>query len=145
MMQESDNAVKLIKESEGCRLKIYYDNAGNGTIGWGHKIIPGDEYAIIEQGLADIILEDDIEIAVHCINGLVKVVLTQCQFDALIDFVYNLGCTSFRNSTLLKKLNMSDFEGAANEFGEWIYCDGKVLPGLVTRRAKEKELFLTPC
>lgn len=77
------------------------------------------------------------------VNRYVSVDLNQNQFDALVSFTYNLGCTSFKNSTLLKKVNLKDFEGAANEFKKWKYSNGKVLSGLVKRREAERELFLS--
>jgi lysozyme len=72
----------------------------------------------------------------------VHVPLTQNQFDALVSFVFNLGVGNFRTSTLLKKLNAGDNDGAAQEFGRWIHAGGKALPGLVRRREAERALFL---
>lgn len=81
--------------------------------------------------------------AIPCVKKYVKYdKLTQHQFDALVDFTFNVGCGNFRGSTLLKKLNQGDVSGAANEFPKWQYAGGKVLAGLVRRRAAEKALFL---
>ena len=71
-----------------------------------------------------------------------KVPLNQNQFDALVSFADNIGNKNFNWSTLLKKLNQSDYEGASLEFGRWNQASGKILSGLVLRRQKEKELFL---
>jgi lysozyme len=71
----------------------------------------------------------------------VKVQLTQWQFDALTSFTYNCGSGALASSTLLKKVNAKDFDGAALEFHKWNRGGGKVLPGLVRRRASESLLF----
>ena len=81
-----------------------------------------------------------VEVAVH---KYVKVPLNQNQYDALCSFVYNLGATNFKNSTLLKKLNKKDYNGAANELPRWNKQKGKVLRGLTIRRQLEKDLFLS--
>jgi lysozyme len=78
------------------------------------------------------------------VNDYVKVPLTQNEFDALVSFTYNLGAGNLLSSTLLKKLNAGDKAGAANQFDVWTKAGGKVLQGLVTRRAAEKALFLKP-
>jgi lysozyme len=78
------------------------------------------------------------------VSSLVKVPLTDNQFSAIVSLVYNIGSGQFQTSTLLRKLNRGDYDGAANEFGRWVYDNGKKLDGLVTRRENERELFLTP-
>ena len=83
--------------------------------------------------------------AIPCVNKYVTYDnLTQHQFDALVDFTFNVGCGNFRGSTLLKKLNRGDVTGAADEFPKWKYAGGKVLLGLIRRRAIEREIFLRP-
>ncbi|WP_420285117.1 lysozyme, partial [Serratia liquefaciens] len=77
------------------------------------------------------------------VNQLVKVKITQGQFDALVSFAYNLGLRSLSTSTLLQKMNTGDKQGAANEFGRWVNAGGVKLNGLVMRRAAERELFLS--
>ena len=72
-----------------------------------------------------------------------RVKLNQNQFDALVSFTYNLGAGALGSSTLLGKLNRGDFEGAADEFPKWNKAGGKVLNGLVKRRAAERSLFLS--
>ncbi|WP_312069487.1 lysozyme, partial [Acinetobacter sp.] len=76
------------------------------------------------------------------VNNLVKVPLSQNQFDALVSLTYNIGSTAFKNSTLLKKLNAKDYAGAADQFLRWNKGGGKVLKGLVRRREAERALFL---
>jgi lysozyme len=83
------------------------------------------------------------------VNSVVKVPLTQGQFDALVDFAYNVGTDidadniteGLGDSTLLKKLNAGDYDGAAKEFGKWVYSKGVRMAGLVKRRKAEVALF----
>lgn len=77
----------------------------------------------------------------NAVNRYVIVAIKQNQFDALVDFAYNAGAKNLLNSTLLKKINKMDWLGASQEFGKWVYADGKKLKGLVERRKAEKELF----
>jgi lysozyme len=71
----------------------------------------------------------------------VTVAINQTQFDALVDFTFNAGRGSLLNSTLLKLVNVSDFNGAAAQFGLWVLAGGEVVPGLVRRRKAEAALF----
>ena len=80
--------------------------------------------------------------AEDAVTRLVVTQLSQKGFDALVSFTYNVGINAFRNSTLLRKLNLGKVEEAAEEFSRWNKARGKVLPGLVKRRAQEKEMFL---
>lgn len=137
----------LIGSSEGLQLTAYPDGSKVWTIGWGTTRIDGKpvtEGMTITRDQAIEYFNADMAEFEREITNYVKVPLTGNQYAALISLCYNIGGTHFRNSTLLKKLNQRDYNGAANEFGRWIYADGKVLEGLITRRAKEKELFLTP-
>lgn len=141
-MQTSNNGINLIKRFEGLRLEAYRDSVGIPTIGYGHThgVKMGD---VITGAQADAFLREDLQVAELTINTNVKVKLTQSQFDALASFVFNLGSGNFVKSTLLKKLNTGDYAGAADEFGKWVNAGGKKLPGLVKRRAAEREEFLT--
>jgi GH24 family phage-related lysozyme (muramidase) len=88
-------------------------------------------------------LRNDLERFEGCVNRYVRVEMTQSQFDALASFTYNLGCGALKKSTLLRKLNAEDYSGAADEFGRWVKAGGRRLRGLVTRRAKERDVFLS--
>ena len=77
------------------------------------------------------------------VNKLIKVEVNQNQFDALVDFAYNVGITALANSTLLKKLNAKLYSEAADQFFRWNKANGVVLAGLTKRRNVEKELFLS--
>ncbi|MCW0320093.1 lysozyme [Pantoea dispersa] len=141
-MQTSNNGINLIKRFEGLRLEAYRDSVGIPTIGYGHThgVKMGD---VITGAQADDFLREDLKVAELTINTNAKVKLTQGQFDALASFVFNLGSGNFVKSTLLKKLNTGDYAGVADEFGKWVNAGGKKLPGLVKRRAAEREVFLT--
>lgn len=136
---------EIIKKHEGLRLKAYPDPATKSdpwTIGYGHtrNVKRGD---VITEEQAEKFLDEDMAEAYACVDSLVKVPLHYHQRDALCSFVFNLGCTKLKNSTLLKKLNKKDYVGAANEFTRWVYGAGVVMPGLVKRRKEEKALFLS--
>ena len=139
-MNISERGLDLIKEFEQCRLEAYQDSVGIWTIGWGHirGVKQGDTCT---QEEADAWLQEDVASAEGCVSGAATVPLTQLEFDALCSFVFNLGCTALRNSTLLKKLNASDYDGAAAEFRKWNHAAGVELAGLTRRRLAERELF----
>lgn len=141
-MRTSQAGTELIQSFEGCKLNAYVCPAGVLTIGWGHTgkdVTPGQ---CISQARADELLAQDLAPRERDVERLVKVPLTQHQFDALVSFVYNLGAGALAGSTLLKKLNAGNYAGAADEFLKWNKAGGKVLPGLSRRRAAERELFL---
>lgn len=138
----TSKAVDLIKTFEGFASTAYYDAAGKLTIGYGHLIKAGEDFNFIDKAQAEKLLINDMAVAENAVNSYAKVPISANQKDALVSFVFNLGSGNFANSTLLKKLNAGDYAGAANEFDRWVYAGGKVIPGLVERRAKEKALFL---
>lgn len=133
-------ATDFIKGFEGERLKAYQCTAGVWTIGVGHTkgVKPNDR---ITEGISKILFEQDLLAFKLEMLPLVKVEVTQGQFVALLSFVFNLGITFFKTSTLLKKLNQGDYVGASNEFLRWKYANGKVVEGLLNRRKAEKALF----
>jgi lysozyme len=147
-MTTGDKGISLIKRFEGFRAKRYLCPAGKPTIGYGHVILPGDPGwlqdadATLTEVQASALLLDDLPEREGVVNFHVIVPLNQNQFDALVDFVYNLGSGAFLWSTLLKRLNEGKYQEAAGQFGKWVYGGGKVLPGLVDRREAERELFL---
>jgi len=133
----------LIKKWEQLRLKAYKPTPNDvWTIGWGHTEGVRPHMTITRQQAQEY-FESDIEWAERAVNQLVKVPLTQNQFDALVSFVFNVGRGAFASSTMLRKLNNKDYGGAANEFPRWNKQKGKVLRGLVRRRAEEMEVFLS--
>ena len=146
-MQTSDKGIALIKEFEGCKLTAYQDSVGVWTIGYGWTQ-PVDGKPIragmtIKQETAERLLKTGLVSCENDVSRLVKVGLTQGQFDALVSFTYNLGAQSLSTSTLLRKLNAGDYAGAADEFLRWNKAGGKVLNGLTRRREAERALFLS--
>lgn len=136
----------IIKKWEGLRLKAYLCPAGVPTIGYGHtyNVKMGQT---ISMAQAELFLDHDYQDAEEQVLSLVKVPLTENQLGALTSFVFNLGAGNLRISTLLRKLNLGDYRGAAEQFGAWnkARVNGvlTVLDGLTKRRADEKNLFLT--
>lgn len=146
-MRISNKGISLIKEFEGCKLKAYQDSVGVWTLGYGwtqpvdgRKIGPG---MVIDQATAERLLKCGLVQYEQGVNQLVKVIITQGQFDALVSFAYNLGLRSLSTSTLLRKLNAGDKQGAADEFGKWVNAGGVRLNGLVKRREAERKMFLS--
>ena len=167
-MREINQAgLDLIKSFEGildgnpatANLDPYLDPIGIWTIGWGHAIVVGKDFlrgkenkakafALYPGGLtipeAETLLRADVMDKCRDVDSLVKVSLNDNQYAAIVSFTFNLGVGNLKQSTLLKKLNAGDFEGAANEFAKWNKAGGKVLAGLTRRRAAEAELFRRP-
>ena len=143
-MKTSENGKSELKKREGCKLIAYLCAAGAPTIGTGHTkgVKIGD---VITQEQADRYLADDLIKFEYEVNRLVKVHLTQNQFDAIISLVFNIGASAFATSTLLRKLNAGDFRGASEQFLVWnkITVNGvrQVSNGLSKRRQEEKEQF----
>jgi lysozyme len=141
-MKPSGACRALVRQFEGCRLQAYLDSAGVPTIGVGHTrgVKMGDRCS---QAQADLWLTQDLEDAGAAVASLVKVPLTQDQFDALTDFTFNLGVRRLAESTLLIMLNRGNYKAAADQFSRWVYAGNKVLAGLVKRRAAEAMLFMS--
>ena len=146
VMSISQNGINLLSSFEGCELVAYLCPAKVWTIGFGTTVYPngvkvkkGDS-CTLEQ--AKQFKAHDLKRFEKTVSDLVKIPLTQNQFDALVSLTYNIGTGAFEKSTLLKKLNAGDYQGAADQFTVWNKGGGKVLQGLVNRRAKEKEVFL---
>ena len=137
----SDNGFALSKSFEGLRLTAYQDVGGVWTIGYGHTGPNVRAGLTITQAEADALLRSDVEDAVTCVNRAVNVPITQNQFDALVDFCFNCGRGSLLQYTLLRKVNIGDFAGAAAQFALWDHAGGEVVEGLVKRRTAEAELF----
>lgn len=138
----SKSALAMTERFEGCRLEAYQDQGGVWTIGYGHTmgVKRGDKCTLLEaQGY----LIHDLQEAEHVVQHYVSVPLNQGEFDALVDFVFNLGMYEFINSTLLKLLNKGDYAGAANQFDLWDRCGGEVVAGLLRRREAERQEFLS--
>lgn len=145
-MKISNRGLELVKHFEGCYLNSYLCPAQVPTIGIGttvyfdskQKVQLGD--TITEEIALELFRGDMIKYEGY-IDKLVKVELSQDQFDALVSFVYNLGPTNLKKSKLLKLLNEGDYPLAAAEFRNWRKAGGRVLKGLERRRKAEERLF----
>lgn len=153
--KHSQACTDLATDREGCKLVAYWDPTGHcWTIGRGHTrgVYPG---MTCTQQQADDWLQMELDGADEIVLAHATVDLTQGQLDACSDFVYNEG-PGMRNvkdgfvvlkngepSTLLKMINAGNKQAAAVEFPKWNKSGGVVLPGLVIRRKKEQELFLS--
>ena len=140
LMNLGYNGTKILKFFEGCRLTAYQDSVGVWTIGYGHTKGVYDGMTITQEEAEQMLLTE-LEEYEGYVEKYVTVPLTQNQFDALVVWVYNLGPTNFRRSTLLKELNSGNYTAAGNEITKWNKAGGKVLAGLVRRREAEARLF----
>ena len=162
-MQPSDRCTTIIKAWEGIRdgdpttvnLDAYLCPSGYVTIGWGHVVVVGGEMLRGHEGLriakqvypdgitmeqAEALLRADIESKAVDVESLLKVEVSQGEFDALVSFAFNVGNKAFCDSTLARKANAGDMPGACAELSRWTRAGGRELPGLVKRRAAEREL-----
>lgn len=149
-MQVSDAGIELIKSFEGFRANAYPDPKSGGdpwTVGYGTTKFPSGRPVkkgdYVTPAQAEMYLREDVKKFAKSVDALVTVPLKQCQYDALVSFVYNLGATNFRKSTLLKKLNAKDYKGAADEFLRWVSPGSSVEAGLRRRRTAERTMFLS--
>lgn len=142
-MRLSPSGFQLITIFEGFRPVTYLDAAGLRTIGYGHKLLPGENHldGITEAEARDL-LARDVAAAEQAVNCFVHFPLSQGQFDALVDFVFNLGAGRLATSSLLRDVNDGHIGAAALEFLKWNHCGGKENPGLKARREAEMRLFL---
>jgi lysozyme len=160
-MNISERGIALIKEFEGCHkvqmdgtIKAYQCPALVWTIGYGSTIYPNGQKVgpkdVITRQRAEEIFRWHVSLFENDVRNLVKVQLNQGQFDALVSFAYNVGsdididtiAEGLGDSTLLKKVNANPNDPTiANEFNKWVKANGKVLSGLVKRRAAESKLY----
>ena len=143
-MQMSAKGLDLIKKSEGFRDRAYRDVAGFPTIGYGHLIKPAESFPSgIAEPQAAAILANDVRDAEQAVARLVRAAMTQSQFDALVDFCFNLGAARLAGSTLLRELNAGHHDAAALQLLAWDHAGGVVNSGLRARRQAEFELWTT--
>lgn len=153
-MKISENGLKLIQEFESFVNAPYLDSARVWTIGYGSTYYPngkpvtGRDKPITREYAETIqrnVIATDFE---PVINELLKKeiasgFINQNMFDAIISLTYNIGVNGFKRSSVLRLLKQGDKQNAADAFLLWNKADGKVLKGLVNRRKKERELFLS--
>jgi len=143
-MNLSATGMDLLKRSEGFRNRVYMDLAGLPTIGYGHRLLHPESFPDgIDEAQAARLLASDVRDAEQAVERLVKAQLNQGQFDALVDFVFNLGAGRFASSTLLKCLNAGRYDEARAELLRWNKADGREVPALRVRREAEAGLWLS--
>lgn len=149
LLELSTNGLKFIAKFEGFLGLPYNNVANNATIGFGHLLHYGPvtkadksryKKCISEEDALKL-LKQDTKVAVDATNRLVKVSLTQNQFDAIVSFTYNVGQGNLSKSNLLTKLNKKEYDAIASELIKWNKAGGIVIPGLTYRRNAEAELF----
>lgn len=141
-MKASVDAYELIKQFEGLRLEAYLCPAGIWTIGYGHTSgVSPNSFITIQE--ADEYLHRDVAAIEMQLNKL-NLSLRQCQWDAIVSFVFNVGIGNFKASTLLAKIRInSDDNSIIDEFLRWVYANGKVMRGLQKRRLTEMKLYFS--
>jgi len=142
-MKISQKGIDLIKQFEGVSLKAYPDPGTGGepwTIGYGHTggVKKGD---VVTQAQAEELLHKDLIKFEAGVSNALTVETTQNQFDAMVSLAFNIGLGNFTKSTLLRKHNAKCWQCAAVQFGVWRNAGGKVMNGLIRRRAAERELY----
>jgi lysozyme len=144
-MRLSAAGLELIKKSEGFRNHVYLDVAGFPTIGYGHRLLHPESFPNgVQEAQATEILTADVRDAEQAVDCLVKVPLTQGQFDALVDFCFNLGAGKLASSTLLKVLNGGRYDDAAQQLLRWDLAAGQENAALKARREAELQLWNAP-
>ena len=144
MRHITDKGLALIKGFEGFRPTIYRCPGDHPTIGYGHRLST-EEQRRLRDGIspedADILLRHDVGVAEAAVTRYIRASLTDCQFDALVSFVFNVGPAAFARSTLCAKLNEGRYDAVPRELLRWVRSGGRTLPGLVRRRQAEATLF----
>ncbi len=141
-MKASVDAYELIKQFEGLRLEAYLCPAGIWTIGYGHTSgVSPNSFITIQE--ADEYLHRDVAAIEMQLNKL-NLSLRQCQWDAIVSFVFNVEIGNFKASTLLAKIRINpDDNSIIDEFLRWVYANGKVMRGLQKRRLTEMKLYFS--
>lgn len=146
--RDNNRAVELVRRWEGCKLRPYLDVAGIPTIAYGAIYrLDGSRVAItdpaISQEEANALLARDVGRASSGVLRLVPAIrLSGAQTAALTDFCYNLGTGTFQHSTLRQMILAGEMKLAADQFGLYVHAGGRVIDGLVRRRAAEREVWL---
>ena len=147
MRHINERGIEIIKGFEGFSSEPYLCPANVWTVGYGATLGStggpvGPDMGVISEAEAEALLVRDLEISEGWVYRLVKKALTDNQFSALTPFTFNVGCGALQRSTLRMKFNRGEYLGAADEFPKWRRAGGRILAGLVRRRATERELFL---
>lgn len=145
-LRVNQKGLALIKEFEGFRSKAYRCPAGVWTVGYGHTSAAGEPkvgpLTVVTREEGEAILRRDLGTFERAVAEAVRVTVTCNQFSALVSFCYNVGPGAFRSSSVLKAVNAKQWNEVPRRLALWNKAGGKVLPGLVRRRAAEAALFL---
>lgn len=140
----SQEGLMLIKHFEGFAPQIYRCPAGYDTIGYGHVVRAHEAFAggITLQAAEDL-LRQDVRAAERSVLRLIRVPLTQGQFDALVSFTFNLGSGALQRSTLRRRVNREDHDAVPAELRRWVWAGGRRLTGLIKRREAEVRSYIS--
>lgn len=134
-------AAPLVAHFEGYSPKAYLDPVGIPTVCYGYT--HGVEIGMVkDRAECEALLEGELAYAVNVVARHVVVPLPDTRRAALASFIYNVGESNFKYSTLLRKLNAGQTVAACDQLRKWVYAKGRKLPGLVRRREAERELCL---
>ena len=139
-MNYSKSGLQLTERFEGCKYVAYQDQRGIWTLGYGHTFGVVEGMACTQEQ-AEAWLIADTAWAVSVVNKYVAITVTQGEFDAMTDFVFNVGAGNFEHSALLRLVDAGQFAQAAEEFEKWDHCGGQVVAGLLRRRLAEAQEF----
>jgi lysozyme len=146
-MKMTDEGLALIKEFEGFRTQAYRDPVGVWTIGYGHTAMAGEPVVksglVVSEAEASAILRRDVEMFSRGVRKALTRSVSDQQFSALVSFAYNVGLGALAGSSVLRAVNAGDFEAVPRRLALWTKAGGRVLPGLVRRRAAEAALFVS--
>ena len=147
MRHINERGIEMVKSFEGLALRPYVCAGGVVSVGYGCTVSrTGGPFNLdmesISETEAEALLVRDLESSEGWVSRLIKTALTENQYSALTSFTFNVGAGALQRSTLRMKLNRSEYQGAADEFPKWRMAGGRILAGLVRRRAAERALFL---
>lgn len=137
MRHITQDGIDLIKRFEGFSSTVYICPAGYPTIGYGHLVRDHETFEEISQEESEALLRIDVESAERAVLRLIKIPLTDGQFDALVSFTFNLGSGAFQRSTLRRKVNRQAHAEVPAQLMRWVWAGGRKLNGLARRRRAE--------
>ena len=147
MRHINERGIEIVKSFEGLALRPYVCAGEVNSVGYGAtRSSTGGPIDLDMEPISEIeaeaLLLRDLESSQGWVRRLIKTALTENQYSALVSFTFNVGAGALQRSTLRMKLNRSEYQGAADEFPKWRIAGGRILAGLVRRRAAERTLFL---
>lgn len=142
----SQAGLNHLKQWEGLRLQVYDDGAGYDTIGYGHLVLPGEDFSGgITQQQAEDLLRNDVRIAENAVNNTIRVPLKQNQFDALVSYAFNIGTGAFSRGNLAKLINAGAPERQIRDWWttRYVTANGIFMRGLQRRRQSEADMYFS--